>query len=237
MTKKPKAAEALFISYRRHDSDAAAGRIHDRLKLKLPDWTIFFDVSTIEAGADFRTAIETAASQSATMVVIVGRGWIGERNHAGVTRINEAGDVVRFEVATALNRGLRVIPVLINDAKMPPASELPLDIQPFSVCNAIEVRHSRFDADFSNLLAAVEGKRPDEPTQQTIGRRLAWIWSVLGGAFVSWTVLFLTLAVLFEVTSRPVSHWIGTDGVILLLAATAAAGSVAGHVAWKKWIS
>lgn len=37
-------------------------------------------------------------------------------------------DYVRLEIATALARKVRVVPVLVDDAQMPAESELPLEL-------------------------------------------------------------------------------------------------------------
>jgi hypothetical protein len=234
MTEKSKAANALFISYRRDDSDAAAGRIRDWLRLKRPGWKVFFDTSSIDVGADFRSAIETAIAKSRTMLVIIGKAWLGQVNGSENKRINEADDVVRFEVATALSNGLLVIPVLINDTKMPAKTDLPADIQPVTGRNAITIRQAHFDDDFANLLAAIERKGKGELAPRPVIARVSWMMAVATGAFVALAALLVALAILFAVTSLPVGHWIGNDGVILLLVVTAAAGGFLGNSVWKR---
>jgi TIR domain len=48
----------IFISYRREDSAAAAGRVYDRLSESFPSNRIFIDVDNIAPGVDFVKAIE-----------------------------------------------------------------------------------------------------------------------------------------------------------------------------------
>jgi hypothetical protein len=63
---------------------------------------------------------------------------------------------VRLEIATALKRGIRLVPVLVEGAIMPEAGELPDDLKPLIRRNALEIGHIRFDADSEHLINAVE---------------------------------------------------------------------------------
>src|SRR5262249_9947128 len=99
--------QLAFISYRRDEDAALAGRIRDRLQVESPDWTVFMDVAGIDAGANFREVIDTALARASVMIVLIGRRWLGPDN----TRIHEDTDFVRYEIATALRLGTRIIPV------------------------------------------------------------------------------------------------------------------------------
>ena len=45
---------AIFISYRRSDSEGEAGRLYDDLVELFGDRSVFMDVAAITAGRDFR---------------------------------------------------------------------------------------------------------------------------------------------------------------------------------------
>jgi len=49
-----------------------------------------------------------------------------------------------------------VIPVLVNDAKMPRSADLPEGLKPFARCNAVRLTHERFRADTQGLIKALE---------------------------------------------------------------------------------
>lgn len=49
---------AIFLSYRRDDSEGEAGRLFDDLVGHFGENSVFMDVAAIEAGRDFRKAIE-----------------------------------------------------------------------------------------------------------------------------------------------------------------------------------
>jgi hypothetical protein len=71
-------------------------------------------------------------------------------------RLDNLDDFVRLEIATALKRDIRVIPVLVDGALMPRSNELPDDLKLLVRRNALDVSHTRFNADIGRLVAALE---------------------------------------------------------------------------------
>ena len=53
---------AIFVSYRRSDSEGEAGRLFDDLVAHFGEQMVFMDVAGIEAGRDFRKAIEESVA-------------------------------------------------------------------------------------------------------------------------------------------------------------------------------
>jgi hypothetical protein len=53
----------IFVSYRRSDSQGEAGRLFDDLAKHFGEQSVFMDVSAIEAGRDFRKAIEEGVTK------------------------------------------------------------------------------------------------------------------------------------------------------------------------------
>ena len=209
------AGRAIFISYRRADADAVAGRIKDRLARDLPDWEVFMDVDSIGAGVEFRRVIEDALARASVFVALIGPRWLSER-------IKEADDLVRREIAAALARDMRVIPVLVNEARMPAAQELPADLAPLVQRNAIELRHGRFDDDFANLVRAIAGdvRKP----RKRRGAIYMAVSAVLG-AFAGVATAIAGLVVHYQLTGISASDRIGTDGATLLIPICAIIGA------------
>ena len=153
----------LFLSYRRDDAEGQAGRLYDRLNAAFPG-RVFRDVSGIEIGVDFARAIQEAIASSVAFVAVIGKQWLGIVNPQGERRILQPNDYVRLEIATALERRLRVIPVLVDGAKMPAEEDLPSDIQPLARIQAIELTVTDYDHLVERLIGALEanlGKRAD----------------------------------------------------------------------------
>jgi hypothetical protein len=146
----------VVISYRRADSDAIAGRIRDRLAHYFGEESIFMDVDSIPFGTDFRDYVRDALFDSDVLVAVVGPKWLGPAEGAHL-RIKEENDPIRIEVETALNRGISVIPVLVNGGVMPKPSELPVALENFAFRNAAEVDSGRdFHPHMDRLIRSIE---------------------------------------------------------------------------------
>src|ERR1700686_4306387 len=107
----------IALSYRREDSVAVAGRLYDRLQSAFGRENVFMDFDSIPPGVDFREHIMRSIERSHVLVAVIGPNWLGDKG--GLRRIDNPNDFVRFEIGSALARGIPVIPVLANDARMP----------------------------------------------------------------------------------------------------------------------
>ena len=100
----------IFISYRRDTSAMSAGRLYDRLSSHFASNQIFMDVDTIEPGVDFVRTIEEAVAACDVLIAVIGGRWLISPDEKGRRRLDNPEDFVRVEIATALKRGIRVIP-------------------------------------------------------------------------------------------------------------------------------
>jgi len=72
--------------------------------------------------------------------------------------------MVRIELETAFERHLLVIPVLIEGASMPGATDVPPSLQPLCYRTAVPVRPDPdFKMDMQRLVAAVRNGEKREP--------------------------------------------------------------------------
>jgi hypothetical protein len=145
----------IFINYRREDSAGHAGRLFDRLGARFPG-RVFMDIDTLEPGVDFVEVIETAVGSCEVLIVLIGHEWLSVKDAAGHRRLDDPADYVRLEVATALQRRIRVIPVLVQSASMPRAEELPPDLATLARRNAIELSDARWAYDVDRLIRTIE---------------------------------------------------------------------------------
>jgi hypothetical protein len=146
---------AIFISYRRSDSEGESGRLSDVLSHRFSEQAVFMDVDAIRPGRDFRVAIEESIQGCAVLLVVIGPEWLEARSTAGgKRRLDELNDYVRLEIAAALVRDIPVIPVLIRGAKMPTAEQLPQEISELAYRNGVELTHSRWKSDLQVLVHA-----------------------------------------------------------------------------------
>jgi TolB-like protein/Tfp pilus assembly protein PilF len=114
----------IAISYRRDDSLPMAGRLYDRLQAKFGKRNVFMDFDSIPPGTDFRQQIKQTIQNSSLVIAIIGPKWIGERADNS-RRIDDPTDFVCLEIAYALEGGIPIIPLLLNNTKMPESGSLP----------------------------------------------------------------------------------------------------------------
>ena len=151
-------AITVFISYRRDDAGGSAGRLADTLRLALGErGEILRDVDKlIPPGADFLSVITEAIGRSDAFLAVIGPDWLSMRDERGNQRLTLEQDVVRREIIAALDSTIAVIPVLVDDAEMPAASDLPPVIAALAGRNAIELSDARWAEDANRLIEALE---------------------------------------------------------------------------------
>ena len=146
----------VFISYRRQESSGLAGRLYERLAARLGDDQVFMDVDTIAPGLDFAEVITQAVSTCQVLLAVIGPTWLAATDQDGQRRLEDPDDIVRLEIAAALERDIRVIPILVEGAQMPRGQQLPEDLVKLARRNAVGLRHESFRADADRLLAVIE---------------------------------------------------------------------------------
>lgn len=146
----------VFISYRRQESSGLAGRLYDRLAARFGDDQVFMDVDTIALGVDFAEVISQAVSTCEVLLAVIGPRWLTVTDEDGRRRLDDPDDIVRLEIAAALERDIRVIPILVEGAVMPRGQQLPEALEGLARRNALILRHESFRSDADRLLAAVE---------------------------------------------------------------------------------
>jgi hypothetical protein len=142
----------VFISYRREDSAAYAGRLFDILSAEFGPENTFMDVDDIKGGDDFTTVIDRKLGVSDALVAVIGEHWLSVTEPNGGRRLDNPNDFVRIEIAKALQRGIRVIPVLVAGATLPHPSDLPENLKALCDRQAVEVRDTRFHEDAKDLV-------------------------------------------------------------------------------------
>jgi peptidoglycan hydrolase-like protein with peptidoglycan-binding domain len=146
----------IFINYRRDDAAGFARSLYEHLDQEFKQGQVFMDVEALrEPGMDFAKEIDRSLARCAVMLVLIGKSWLSSKDEAGGRRIDEAEDFVRLEIATALKREVRVIPVLLGGATMPRTDELPEDLQAIGRRQAIAITHDDWAHDVSRLVDAL----------------------------------------------------------------------------------
>jgi hypothetical protein len=154
-------ARKIFINYRRDDSSATAGRLRDRLAQVFNEDNVFMDVDSIPAGVDFADYLESQIASCDVCLVLIGLNWLDTKDEHGRRRLDDPNDYVTVEIAAALTRNIRVVPVTIDGARIPTADELPAPIKPLARRNAADIRNIHFHNDVDALI-------------ENIGSRARW---------------------------------------------------------------
>ena len=161
----------IFISYRREDSPGHAGRIFDRLRSRFGSDVVFMDVAAIEAGVDFVDVLHKAVGSCDALLAVIGPQWLSA-TQGGNRRLDDPRDFVRIEIAGALERNVRVLPVLVEGARVPPVESLPADLQALTRRQAIELRDARWDDDIERLVEGLaKFLKTDSPSLQPAAPR------------------------------------------------------------------
>ncbi len=146
---------AIFVSYRRDDSEGEAGRLFSNLAAVFGEDSVFMDVAAVEVGRDFRKAIDDSVATCGVLLAVIGKEWVDAKNEAGQRRLDNPSDFVRLETASALKRDIPVVPVLVRGAKMPRPEQLPDDLKELAYRNGVELTHVRWNSDLEVLIKAL----------------------------------------------------------------------------------
>ena len=158
----------IFISYRREETAYPAGWLFDRL-IHHFDGQVFKDVDSIQPGDDFIDMITTAVASCDVLLALIGVDWLTIPDEHGRRRLDNPDDFVRLEIEAALTRGVRVIPILINGARMPRANEVPDSLAKLVRRQALELSPARFDSDVSRLFRILDRTLAEAKALPTAG--------------------------------------------------------------------
>jgi hypothetical protein len=152
----PVGAGRIFISYRREETAYPAGWLYDRLADRFGGGQVFKDVDSIQLGDDFVEVITSAVGSCDVLLALIGPQWLTIADEHGRRRLDSRDDFVRLEIQAALTRNVRVIPILVDGARMPRAEELPDSLAELVRRQALELSPARFDFDTGRLLKVLD---------------------------------------------------------------------------------
>lgn len=174
----------VFLSYRRADSQATAGRMAQFLDGIPAVDEVFLDVDGIAPGENFERKIQDTLTQVSHAFVLIGPQWAGPAGAGGKSRLFDDEDMVRREVRLALASRAKLVPILLDDTRMPRPADLPADLKALSSINAFSLRTAHFDEDMDDLLDALLGHKAGGKQ----GRGSRWRQAPLTLAGAAWRV-------------------------------------------------
>jgi len=176
----------IFISYRRDDSQYQTDKLYEQLARHVarPREDIFLDVDNIPFGLDFVEYLDGKVSECEVLLAVIGKDWLSVTDPETLQRrIDDPKDFVRIEIASALKRGIPVVPVLLDGAPVPTAGELPDELKPLARRNGIVVNRRSFDADVASLVNGLPIDLKARPGRQAKGGSKAGLF--IGGGLVA----------------------------------------------------
>jgi hypothetical protein len=188
----------IFVSYRRSESSDVTGRIYDQMKARFGEDRLFKDVDSIPLGKDFRTAISEAVGRCDVLLAVIGKDWLKVASDSGARRLDDPNDYVHIEIATALSRGIPVIPVLVENSVLPRSVDLPESLKELAFRNATVVRADPdFHPDMDRLCSQL-GKYLPKSRMRQYGKFGAW---AVGG--VAFSILLYLVPGFFQSAKAP----------------------------------
>src|SRR4029078_8206838 len=167
----------------------------------------------IPAGVDSQTYMNTQVAACDVLLVVIGQNWLHSKDESGKRRLDSPDDFVAVEIEAALARDIRVIPLSVDEARMPKADKLPDPIKLLARRNAVEVRHSHFGRDAEALIEKIRSSF-DGGSVEPRSRRVMAV--VLAGAAVEVVLLvgWIGYSRMSETqptaSTRPVAHTTAT---------------------------
>ena len=210
MPSKNKKTGKLFISYRRGDARGIAGRLSDTLGVYFGDDRVFRDIESIEGGADFGNVIEESLETADAVIVLIGPDWLTLKDDKGQRRIDDPEDWVAQEIAVAMELKKPVFPVLVENASMPRAEELPNKLKPLTRYNALSISDDRWKTDVERLAKIISFEIPSASE-----RKLYWVRLVISVA------LFASLSLIAGIHARATDNhvdllWVSIPFMVII---------------------
>ena len=152
-TKSP----ALFISYRRADTQAFARDLHKHLAVGFGYERVFMDRAEIRAGQRWAQRLDEELARSTIVLALIGHDWLKLKDSDHRRRIDGENDWVRRELASALAGGKEVIPIYVGGSKpIDDAEKLPADLAELPARQRIVLTDESWSMGMRDLLRRLE---------------------------------------------------------------------------------
>lgn len=149
----------LFLNYRSSDTGMTASRLFDDLSRCVDPLQLFLDLERLEGGVAWPPALQEALQRTTLLVVLIGERWLTTYDAETCDRrLNLPDDWVRLEIETALQRGIDILPVLVDGA-LPPSPRafrtIP-SLQPLPSLQAVRLRRKDWTNDVNLIVALLK---------------------------------------------------------------------------------
>ena len=177
----------IFVSYRRDDSRWFVGRLVDSLSSYFGDERVFRDVADIPGGTDFHDLVEETLESADALIAVIGPNWLADADDESW---------VALEIGAALERGIPIYPVLVEDTPMPRAEDLPKSLQRLARYNAVSIGDDRWDDDVDRLAKIVGLDIP------SVNERTLTFWNRIATVVLVSSVWIALASVLYRLVAK-----------------------------------
>ena len=159
---------SIFLCYRRADTQPVIGRISERLEQRFGKSAVFLDFESIPGGHNFPEYLQSTLLRSHVVLATIGPNWHGS-TAGSRSRLFDENDFVRRELETALENKIPIIPILVDRAPMPKATELPESLHPLCPLQAVGLDSGLdFNVHIERVIRTIERRldlKPPRPSR------------------------------------------------------------------------
>lgn len=142
----------ILINYRTVDARFGAAATYELLATRFGKDRLFLDNQSIQPGTSYVMELLRELESIRVLLVLIGPAWlVDDPDQPGRLLIERDDDWVRREIHRAVERGVHIVPVLLDGSTLPDSALLPLDVRPLVLHQAVEIRHHHLGADVNRL--------------------------------------------------------------------------------------
>ncbi|MEQ1716436.1 MAG: hypothetical protein ABL907_10700 [Hyphomicrobium sp.] len=147
----------IFISYRRSGFFLTALQLREALISIIGEDRVCLNRGSVPPGLDIFEFVAGTLRDTKVLLVLIEPHWALNRDIGDQVKTAERRTHGGLEIVTALKSGIRVVPVLIDGARMPDRRELYESMRPLASRQSARVRHETYAADVAALVEGLRG--------------------------------------------------------------------------------
>ena len=146
----------IFISYRRVDAEFPAGALGRDLRRHFGDEQVFRDKEDVGGGVSWRQEVLHEIDKGSVLLVLIGTDWANAKDVHGKRRLDNRDDPLHLEIADGLTDGATILPILLENARMPSEEELPPELRPLAGIRVLNLRDGDWHYDLDKICKTLE---------------------------------------------------------------------------------
>lgn len=151
----------IYISYRRDDKrgeTSATGKLFCSLGSRYGQDNVFVDQGSLTIG-NYKTQINEWLDRADVLIAVIGNLdiWLGTTQEKRKrSRIKLRNDWVRYELQTAIDRKIPIIPLFVGNVESISINQLPTSLRSISEMQAFKISNRWADSDITKFCNEIE---------------------------------------------------------------------------------